>query len=81
MDLETTDNKLMDGLIFLFLGLGANKLWEVLFTGSVHTLGAIITVLLSGFVGYMAKNFWFPYWFPEKGKWKAFNFLNPNRNK
>lgn len=77
MDLHQTDNKALDILLFLLVGLIWSEIWKELLSSSIHTIGVCITVVLSGLIGYMAKNFWFPYWFPKDGDWKFFNFLKP----
>lgn len=81
MDLQQTDNKTVDIGIFLLAGLIWSEVWQEFLSTGIHAFSVCLTVLLSGFIGYMAKNFWFPYWFPEKGKWKVLNFLKPNKSK
>ena len=82
MDLEhQTNNKVLDITIFLTASLIASEVWQELIKGSVHTIVVCISVLISGTLGYMAKNFWCPYFFPKEGNWRIFNFMNPNRSK
>ena len=80
MELEQTD-KPLDIFIFLIASVVMSEVWRELISLSIHTIGTALSVLVAAFLGYMAKNFWLPYYFPKDGEWKAFNFLNPNRSK
>lgn len=77
MDLQQTDHKVLDWSIFLMTSVLVSEIWKEMISLSIHTAGSIFTILLGCFMGYMAKNFWLPYWFPKEGEWKILNFLKP----
>lgn len=79
MDLHQTDNKIVDGTIFLVASFLASELWKEIISLGLHGIGTGMSVLMAAFLGYMAKNFWLPYYFPKDGEWKAFNFLRPKK--
>ena len=82
MDLEhQTNNKVLDITIFLVTSAIMSAVWREMLLLSLHTIGTGISVLFLAVLGYMAKNFWCPYFFPKEGNWRIFNFMNPNRIK
>ncbi len=80
MELET-ESKPLDILLFLATSFVVSEIWKEMISLSIHTAGSIFTIILGCFIGYMAKNFWLPYWFPKEGNWRILNFMNPNRSK
>lgn len=66
------------GKIYPFAFL-ITMLWRTCFYETVHFAVSAISALLIALLIYLANNFWIPALFPKDGRWKAFNFLNPNK--